>query len=809
MAPPRGVGGVAHGTGRERRVSPPRVVRRVEGEPIRARATAGAWPAMIALGLVLALQPVAADGVWWDAARGRAVMGGAIAPAAALSAGDEHAEADWLGGVPWFLLFEIGGPTGLMVARLLGVGCVVGCCLVLTVGRPGDALAIGAGAAALVAAAPGLDPTGTWWDVIAGWTLVAWNASTASNDSRRQAEAAGSRGRPFVDRRALGVVAIAMAWANLGPRSLLALAGCATGRPVDWRSGVESIVTWPTVRRTKVVAGRWSAPSALAAFFHRVIAAARSDRGISLLVLAALCATPRGPLGLVDSAWILLPPVAVAMQEGARPAWLAGHAIAGPPPAPIQFLAWFVLALVAMKTWRSCDMGSGRIAAWAGLQGLLVANPASLPALTPWAWWLAVGMVGRADPGQGRLFPGTSRDVSSRARWAPAATVAVWLMAMLAASGPWPGLPWRLGWGVAPRLEYRQLVEPLAAGGRAGDRDGTAFAFDTRAAGMLVWAHPAGPRPWLVPHRALLAGRFVDEAMRAAELRAGWDMRQRDGDGAWGGWWVPLMTRDTRLLVVPAGDVATLRRLEPGIFKPLVIDAPVVPFAMAGDVRLSQAILRALADRALVENGTWTFAVPRSIQTDWSLDLWGACSGRPDHRPLLAQADVFLAMRLPRAALKMLLPLAQARLVDCTDRIADATMQLAERERLTLGQPTAFRAAVLRVLAVRPGPDTALARSLADMPGATALADDARDGHDHDMMLVASTYLATGAPAAIDRLVAEGIDEPWTLAALALEAGRPAAARTALERLATGADPRLAAAALDLLDELAGPEETR
>lgn len=698
---------------------------------------------------VLALQAIAADGVWWDLARGREVLRGTWAPAAALSAGDERGEADWLGGVPWFVALAVGGPAGLMIARLAGVAVVVACCLR---GRhaPGDAgRRAAAAAAALVASAPALDPIGVWWDVVCGWLLVAGGAP--GDDAGAAPRPAGPRGwrDRLVGRRAVTCMLAAVAWANLGPRSLLALAA-AGGRP-----------------------------------------------GLLAVLAAGLCLTPRGPLGLLDSLWTLVPPLGLWLQEGAGPARLAGHAVAGPAPAPIQFGAWLVLAALAAGTRPT----AGRAAAWVGLHVLLVANPSSLPALAAGAWWLAAGRPGvaaNARPAAAMKTAGLR--FAAGTRW-PARLVAAGIaaVAVLAATGPWPGVPWRLGWGLAPRLEYRQLIEPLAAGGS----DGTAFAFDDRAAGMLVWALPDGPRPWLVPHRALLGGRFVAEATRAAELRVGWDMRQRDRRGDWGGWWVPLMGRGTRLLVVPDADVETIRRLEPGVFKPLVIDAPVVPYAVAGDPRLSGAILRGLADRALVENGAWTFTPPRSIQTDWSTDLWGLVAGRPDPRPLVSRADVFLAMEQPRAALKIALPLRQAGIAACTGQIADATMQLADAERLALGAPSPLRAAVLARVGAEAPADSALARALAGEgrpEAASAGEDDGMAGMRY--MAIASAYLAGGAVAGLDALATAARDDPWTRATLELEAGRPAAARATLERLAAGSEPRLADAARALLAEL-------
>lgn len=679
---------------------------------------------LVALAVVLALQQVQADAFWWDLARGRAVLTGAVAPSRALSAADPGAEADWLGGAAWHVVEHYGGVTGLMLVRLAGIALVLWMCARRSAARgPGDRWRdTAATGAALVAVAPALDPTGGWWDVVLGWLAM-------THGTRPPTTAGGP----------LAIGTLAVAWANLGPRSLLVLG--AAGRH-----------------------GRWGVAAAC----------------------VGLCLTPRGIFGVLDSARILAPPASVAWFEHASPTWLAGYAIAGTAPVAIQAAAWVALVGLAVVGRQEPRAGRGRSPTLIALHALLMANPASLPALVPWLWSLAVPPL-PADPPDRDPTAALATTAASRP-W-PQRGVAVTLacVALAAASGPWPGIPWRLGWGLAPRLEPRQLVGPLEAVGP----EGTAFAFDARAAGMAAWTLPRGPRPWLVPQRAILSGRFVAEARLAADLRTGRDMQHRTADGTAGGWWVPLTGRRTRLLFVPDDDTATIRRLEPGIFKPLVIDAPIVPYALAGDPELSPAILRGLADRQVVERGAWAYTLPRSLQTDRSLDLWGLLSGRPDPRPLLRQADVLLAMRLPLAALKILLPLHASGTADSTGRIAAATLDVAEQERLALGAPTAFRAAVLARLG---------ARSAAGSPLAERLARRATDVDSQAPIVTA--YLAGGAAAAFDAVTRAGGGDPWIRAMLAVEAGMPDRAAEALDELRQAGDPVRSAAAADMLETL-------
>ncbi len=705
------------GVGARAAPTPPNVL---QGTPDDANA-GDRWlrACLVALAAVLGLQQIQDDRLWWDLARGRAVLTGAVAPSRALSAGDPGAEADWLGGAAWHVVEQYGGVAGLMLVRLAGIAFVLWMCTWRSVDRWQEAAATGA---ALVAVAPALDPTGGWWDVVLGWLAI-------MRGTRLPAAAGGP----------LAIGALAAAWANLGPRSLLVLG--AAGRH-----------------------GRWGVAAAC----------------------VGLCLTPRGVFGVLDSARILAPPASVAWFEHASPTWLAGYTIAGAAPVAIQAAAWVALVGLAVVGSQEPCAGSRRRTTLIALHVLLMANPASLPALVPWLWSLAMPPL-PSDPPDRDPTAALATKATSRAWPQRSVAVALACIALAAASGPWPGIPWRLGWGLAPWLEPRQLVGPLAV----VSPEGTAFAFDARSAGMAAWTLPRGPRPWLEPQRALLAGRFVAEARLAADLRTGLDMQHRTADGTSGGWWVPLTGRGTRLLFIPDDDTATIRRLEPGIFKPLVIDAPIVPYALAGDPELSPAILRGLADRQIVERGAWTYTLPRSLQTDRSLDLWGLLSGRPDPRPILRQADVLLAMRLPLAALKILLPLHASGTADGAVRIAAATLDVAEQERLALGAPTAFRAAVLARLGARPAAGSPLAERLA------------RRKQDVDSQApIVTAYLAGGAAAAFEAITAAGGGDPWTRAMLALEAGLPDRAAEALDELRQADDPVRAATAADMLDSL-------
>lgn len=100
---------------------PERAVRQIDNPndtppaPIR---DAWLWPVF---GLVTC-RPLVSDELWWNLSRGRAVFDGVWQPSRLLLAGDTIAEADWLGGLPFYLCLLLGGLSSLMLLKLLITG---------------------------------------------------------------------------------------------------------------------------------------------------------------------------------------------------------------------------------------------------------------------------------------------------------------------------------------------------------------------------------------------------------------------------------------------------------------------------------------------------------------------------------------------------------------------------------------------------------------------------------------------------------------------------------------------------------------
>lgn len=81
------------------------------------------WTVLVAA--LLVQRPVSAPDYWWHLARGRAVVAGTLAPSRQLLTLDRAAEADWLGGVPFYLLWAQGGVFAVAVVPLAMIACLL------------------------------------------------------------------------------------------------------------------------------------------------------------------------------------------------------------------------------------------------------------------------------------------------------------------------------------------------------------------------------------------------------------------------------------------------------------------------------------------------------------------------------------------------------------------------------------------------------------------------------------------------------------------------------------------------------------
>ena len=77
-----------------------------------------------AVALLLALKPLADADLWWNIARGHAVLDGNLQPSHALLLNHGTADSDWLRGAVCSLVYEFTGTSGLMLLKL-GVALLI------------------------------------------------------------------------------------------------------------------------------------------------------------------------------------------------------------------------------------------------------------------------------------------------------------------------------------------------------------------------------------------------------------------------------------------------------------------------------------------------------------------------------------------------------------------------------------------------------------------------------------------------------------------------------------------------------------
>ncbi len=267
------------------------------------QATAG-WGLLLVPTLLLLSRPLRSVDLWWDLARGREVVAGTLRPAASLLTLDNASEAAWLGGVPFFELWSLGG-----IFALAAVPLLVGLWLGRTVLRAATSAltAIVVLPLLLVAIRSDLEPTSGLFDLLG--LLATWLVLNRCRSPRACL---------------WGLGLVFFVWANLGPRPI-------------W--GLLLAAVWPGP-----VPGRGRA--VLAAF------------------LAGLF-TPRGPLMWLDAATLLAPSAFVPSANLLDPRWhsilaggwtlpavaggvvwgLAAVRLAGDPVARRSFAGWTMLAV--------------------------------------------------------------------------------------------------------------------------------------------------------------------------------------------------------------------------------------------------------------------------------------------------------------------------------------------------------------------------------------------------------------------------------------------------------------------------------
>jgi hypothetical protein len=595
--------------------------------------------------LLLTLHPIIAPDFWWQVSRGRAVWAGQLTPSQSLLAFETNSDADWLGGLPWYLLFMNAGPAiicfGLAIAAVIIANSIAkSFAAQMHFSRIRIALIFLGFAAARNswASTPALiDACG----VVATWFLA--------GDLRRHVS------QPRISMGFLLLCFSELIWANFATIPLVGLLVTFARLNLDDRNCRSQVST-------------------------------RYQLALFACMILAGSATPRGSLTFFDSLKVLFPwtsaDLGTLAAAGILPRfdWL-------PSAESSAFLLLCIVDLILLVRKAARE----NVTSWQGLGFLTLAvlmtasSSANLGISGLFLMFCTMELF-QSQPSDEM----TSDTVLTARRSAWISRLLSLFLAAFAigvGSGLWPGSETRLGWGLAPQIEPA-LIENIMAEFKL---DGSCYCSGARETGLLAWLRPGSIRPADFPLRALLSGRLQEH------VRIGWDLghKRRDqyrrSDGSYGGWLKPLRERRTRLLFISSDDHGIIRALDSSLWKPLAIDTPSLPYGLVGDPSISRRLNDVLSTFDVIESGEWTYPIPPASGTGDHFDLWGWFTGLRDRQLDLRLVRTLVAMKRYIAALKVLKYGLQQKDNDARREFRAIQMALAYREFLANGQATCWR----------------------------------------------------------------------------------------------------------------------
>lgn len=341
-------------------------------------------------------RPVCAPDVWWHLARGREALSGSLSPSRDLLLLDAAAEPDWLGGVPFYLLWVAGGVLLLGFVPVLSAFGISAWFLRRSPAQQRGILLAVLLPLWLLLARPHLQPTPELFDLL-GMAAVGQLLHVALRSPRDS----------------VAMALLFCAWANLGAQPVwgLLLLGLASGS-----------------------AGQRS----------RLLVAAAAGGML----------TPRGILTWRDALVLFAPGAFGDLGEWADPGWggvLTDHRWGG---VEFGLLALWAIAVTSGPR-RSLD--ASQVARW--LVPLVAAGISRrhIPECGLWLLldWLQPGFTRSQDSNASAAAIAPRRRY---ARWATAACGAAVLCIAVADAGGWGLAPFsRLGWGIAHTIDIRLL----------------------------------------------------------------------------------------------------------------------------------------------------------------------------------------------------------------------------------------------------------------------------------------------------------------------------------------------------------------
>ncbi|HBJ33662.1 MAG TPA: hypothetical protein DDZ51_02645, partial [Planctomycetaceae bacterium] len=563
----------------------------------------------------VALQPISSDLTWWQLSCGRqAIATASLWPSVDLLIHESQGESTSVGAIVSTAIYLLFGASGWMLVR---VAVVIAASALAVFGwrrwlgdesadNPNTSAPVALVAISLAALSPYLDPVPILFDVVATAVVAAWIV-------RRD------NGRP-TDTRAyfLSLAILFLFWANFGNH-------CFVGISMVVVAGLSRL--WNAMQTSEV----------------------RSlFREFAGSVTVAFCFALINPIGWrvwIDSfsqtaAWMVTPPWTLAGTD-----WTALTDVTW----GLSHIVFLLLTLFTFVALLFSSQRHSHIAVTIVMQFFAWTSAVNMPLAI---MWMTVKIL--ASP---RYWPVSQQPVSPSPAWRSQ------LQSLLSIAGMVFVLAVMIrtsGWGLDANLDPRMLQNALAD---APDT-GTILTDDSRSTGMVAWV--LGPvqrrdstgsqsaRLHDEPRRALVAGRLVEHRRLFADLRDSQQMSYWRDDESQGGWWLPLTQRGTSLLACSRRDLKLIRRLEPTIWKPLSLDSPVLIYARAGDPIHTPKIVDVLGQRDFVNSGMWDYQPPPSTGSAYDRDRFGLFPARAQPDPTLDQADVFAAMDLQIAALKVL-----------------------------------------------------------------------------------------------------------------------------------------------------------
>lgn len=624
--------------------------------------------AAVALGCV-ALQPISSDQAWWQLSCGRqAILSASLWPSVDLLVFETQGEANAVGAGVATLPYLILGASGWMLVR---VGVVIAALVfVLRSFSPPTnhdesssgnlPLRLASLSVVLAALSPALDPVPILFDVLAIACVAFWTTSQTIVLTREWPMTLAC------------LACLFLFWANFGDHVLVGIL-------------IVAAVGWPDASSS--------------ASSHRLAPLRQTVVFVATAIIAAMV-NPIGWRVFIDS-------FSQSFPWAVAPAWT----LVGTQWVPLTQVAWgiehAVFVVLTLVVGLVVCLWPGQRYSFFGLlvvQFLAWTNAVLLPLAIV---WMAVWLWNASRP-----WPAIAP------RLQPVAAILVMMMVSA-------GIIRDVGWGFRAELDPRMLEFALADLRQSG----TIFADSTRSAGMIAWVTGSTTggladnkdvaRLQDEPRRALAGGRLVEHRRVLADLRDGQQMSYWRDDQSQGGWWLPLIGRETSLLVCWRRDLQLIRRLEPTIWKPLTLDSPVLVYARAGDPVYTQKIVDVLGQREWIDSGLWDYRPLQSTGSAYDRDRFGLWGMASQAGASFDQAEVFVAIDLQIAALKVLDHLRRAapnhaRHFPIWQR---CQIELADWERVNTGQ-----ASWLRALASQP-PKSSLGRSDGEIQPETWQAD--------------------------------------------------------------------------------------